>query len=180
MDLSNPQVFERVYDQQHRGVYAAAARILGDSAQAQDVVQDVFLRLWRRPGTFDRRRGEIGPYLRLMARSRALDVHREGQAAGRAGDRLKVVVAQEEPRVDVRPVAAAERDARPLDRPPGPAAASGPAARRPGPRVLGRPDGRIDRSRGRRAPRHGQESHPARPDPAARGVRDGAGGVAQV
>jgi RNA polymerase sigma-70 factor (ECF subfamily) len=36
-----------------------------------------------------RRRGELGPYLRLMARSRALDLWREGQAAGRASDRLQ-------------------------------------------------------------------------------------------
>jgi RNA polymerase sigma-70 factor (ECF subfamily) len=45
-----------------------------------------------------------------MARSRALDLWREGQAAGRAGDRLKLVVAQDEPRVDDRPAVAAERD----------------------------------------------------------------------
>ena len=64
-----------------RGVYAAALRILGDHAQAQDVTQDVFLRLWRRPGAFDAGRGELGAYLRLMARSRALDLWREGQAA---------------------------------------------------------------------------------------------------
>ena len=109
MDLSDPQVFERVYDEHHRGVYAAALRILGSPSQAQDVVQDVFLRIWRRPGTFDARRGEIGSYLRLMARSRALDLYREGQAAGRATDRLKVVVGGAEERVDDRPAAAAER-----------------------------------------------------------------------
>ena len=42
-------------------MYAAALRILGDPAQAQDVMQDVFLRLWRRPDAFDARRGELGP-----------------------------------------------------------------------------------------------------------------------
>ena len=66
-------------------------RILGNAAQAQDVVQDVFLRIWRRPGAFDAGRGEIGSYLRMMARSRALDLWREGQAAGRASDRLTIV-----------------------------------------------------------------------------------------
>ncbi|HEX8101548.1 MAG TPA: sigma-70 family RNA polymerase sigma factor [Solirubrobacteraceae bacterium] len=109
-DLSDPQEFQRVYDEQSRGVYAAAYRILGNAAQAQDVVQDVFLRVWRKPGSFDSRRGELGSYLRLMARSRALDVWREGQAAGRASDRLKVVVSGAEPRLDDRPAVAAERD----------------------------------------------------------------------
>ena len=110
IDLSDPAAFGRVYDEHSRSVYAAALRILGNGAQAQDVVQDVVLRVWRRPGSFDARRGELGSYLRLMARSRALDLWREGQAAGRASDRLKVVVADAEPRVDERPSALVERD----------------------------------------------------------------------
>jgi RNA polymerase sigma-70 factor, ECF subfamily len=110
MTLSDPAGFERAYDQHSRGVYRAAYRVLGSSAQAQDVVQDVFLKLWREPGKFDARRGELGSYLRLMARSRALDTWREGQAANRASDRLKVDVALDEGRPDERPAVAAERE----------------------------------------------------------------------
>ena len=103
MDLSDPVTFGRIYDEHARGVQAAALRILGNAAQAQDVVQDVFLRLWRNPHKFDASRGEIGSYLRVMARSRALDLWREAQAAGRADDRLRLAVAQDEPRADERP-----------------------------------------------------------------------------
>jgi RNA polymerase sigma-70 factor (ECF subfamily) len=85
-------------------------RILGNPAQAQDVVQDVFLRVRRRPTSFDSRRGDLGSYLRLMARSRALDVWREGQAAGRATDRMKIVAGSAEGRVEDSPAPAAERD----------------------------------------------------------------------
>jgi RNA polymerase sigma-70 factor, ECF subfamily len=113
MDLSDPQTFRQVFEEHERGVHAAAMRILGNAAQAQDVVQDVFLRVWRRPATFDANRGELGSYLRLMARSRALDLWRESQAAGRASDRLKVVVDGAEPRVEEQPASAIERhDAR--------------------------------------------------------------------
>jgi RNA polymerase sigma-70 factor, ECF subfamily len=110
MTLSDPAAFERAYDEHVRGVYRAAYRVLGSAAQAQDVVQDVFLKLWRQPGKFDARRGELGAYLRLMARSRALDVWREGQAAGRASDRLKIDVELDEGRPDERPAVAAERE----------------------------------------------------------------------
>ena len=110
MDLSDPAAFAQAYDEHAAGVYGAAYRILGDAARAQDVAQDVFLRLWRNPTRFDAKRGELGSYLRLMARSRALDLWREGQAAGRASDRLKLVVAQDEPRVEERPAVVAERE----------------------------------------------------------------------
>ena len=109
-DLTDPAVFGRVYDEHSRSVYAAAYRVLGNSAQAQHVVQDVFLRIWRRPRTFDAGRGELGSYLRMMARSRALDLWREGQAAGRASDRMKIAVAQAEPREEAeRPDGQVER-----------------------------------------------------------------------
>src|SRR4051812_6484336 len=102
MDLSDQATFARMYEEHPRGVQAAAQRVLNNAAQAQDVTQDVFVRVWRNPHNFDAKGGELGSYLRLMARSRALALLREGRAAGRAGDRLKLVVAQEEPRLEDR------------------------------------------------------------------------------
>src|SRR3954465_10940945 len=110
-DLDQPQAFRNAFAEHHRKVYAAAFGVLGDATLAQDVVQDVFLRLWRRPQAFDPERGDLGAYLRLMGRSRALDLWREGQVRGRAADRLKLVAgAAEEPRVDDHPAVLAERD----------------------------------------------------------------------
>jgi len=91
-----------VYAQHARAVHAAAMAVLNDHARAQDVVQDVFLRLWRRPDAFDGRRGALGPYLRLMARSRALDLWRETDVRRRAGDRLTLTVDPALGRTDAR------------------------------------------------------------------------------
>ncbi len=110
MDLSDPSAFARVYDDHSAGVYRAAYGITRDATTAQDVTQDVFLRLWRRPHAFNAERGEIGSYLRLMVRSRALDLWREGQSAGRATDRLKVVAAAEGDTADEAPPALLGRD----------------------------------------------------------------------
>src|SRR3954447_19099509 len=87
MDLSDPAVFARLYDEHAAAVYGSALRVLGNPATAQDVAQDVFLRLWRRPGAFDARRGDLGAYLRLMARSRALHPWGPAAAGGRARGR---------------------------------------------------------------------------------------------
>lgn len=111
MDLSDPVTFARIYEQHAPAVHATALRIVRDPALAQDVVQDVFIRVWRKPGRYDRRRGELGSYLRLMGRSRAVDLWRESQAAGRATDRLKSVVDREEGRPEERPAHAVEREA---------------------------------------------------------------------
>lgn len=86
--LDDPTAFAGVYARHARGVYASAMAVLHDHARAQDVMQDVFLRLWRRPDAFDPRRGGLETYLRLLARSRALDLRREAQAATRVGERL--------------------------------------------------------------------------------------------
>jgi RNA polymerase sigma-70 factor (ECF subfamily) len=109
MDLSHPQDFERAFAEHERAVTAAAYRLLGDAALAQDVTQDVFLRVWRNPRAYDSRRGQLGSYLRLMARSRAIDLFREGQAAGRARDRLERVAPRDEAAPDDRPAEAVQR-----------------------------------------------------------------------
>ncbi|MDP4672572.1 MAG: sigma-70 family RNA polymerase sigma factor [Solirubrobacteraceae bacterium] len=109
MDISDPTIYTKIYEQHRRGVFAAAFRILGNEAQADDVAQDVFIKVWRKPASFDSKRGELGSYLRLMARSRALDLWREGQAAGRASDRLKNVVIVGASNGDDRPDQVLER-----------------------------------------------------------------------
>jgi RNA polymerase sigma-70 factor, ECF subfamily len=100
--------FERIYDEHSGAVYTAAYTVLGNPAQAQDVVQEVFMRLWRRPEDFDAARGTLSNYLRLMARSRAVDIWREAQVAGRARDRMKVLALRDEGRPDDRPALAVE------------------------------------------------------------------------
>ena len=110
MNLDDPTAFAAAYDAHSRAVYATAYRVLNDATLAQDVVQDIFLRVWRRPEAFDARRGARGTYLRMMARSRAVDVWREHQAAGRASDRLKAhaeVIELKPP--EARPADEAER-----------------------------------------------------------------------
>jgi RNA polymerase sigma-70 factor (ECF subfamily) len=47
--------------------------VLRDEAAAEDVVQDVFVHLWRRPRAFDERRGSLRAYVTMLARSRAID-----------------------------------------------------------------------------------------------------------
>lgn len=86
-DLRDPVQFERVY-REHRGVvFAAAQRVLKDPGAAEDVVQDVFMGLWKNPKAYDRRRGSLSTYLTLLARSRAVDRWRTRGVRDAAVDR---------------------------------------------------------------------------------------------
>jgi RNA polymerase sigma-70 factor, ECF subfamily len=114
VELRDPEAFQTVYATHSRRVYANAYRILRDPAKAEDTVQDVFLRLWLHPDRFDERRGDLGSYLALMARSRALDIARSDSAGARAGERLATAVEADPPQAE-RPdeqVEARDRSAR--------------------------------------------------------------------
>lgn len=108
MNLRDPETFQSIYATHSKRVYANAYRVLGDAAKAEDASQDVFLRFWLHPERFDESRGELGSYLALMARSRALDIARSDAAAARAGDRLESAV-ESDPPVQEQPGEHAER-----------------------------------------------------------------------
>jgi RNA polymerase sigma-70 factor (ECF subfamily) len=57
-------------------VYSVALRVLHDSGQAEDVLQEVFLQLWRAPAAFVQQRGSLGGWLVVIARNRAIDLLR--------------------------------------------------------------------------------------------------------
>jgi RNA polymerase sigma-70 factor (ECF subfamily) len=108
------RAFELLYTEYAGTVFSTALSVLGERTQAEDVAQDVFMRLWREPGRFDADRGTLGAYVRMLARHRAVDVWRESQVAGRARDRMRRQATCEEMRREERPALAAElrRDSR--------------------------------------------------------------------
>jgi RNA polymerase sigma-70 factor (ECF subfamily) len=65
--------FEELYDRHSRIVYALVLRILQQGSTAEEVVQDVFLHLWRNAGQYQADRGPFVPWLLTLARNRALD-----------------------------------------------------------------------------------------------------------
>ena len=62
-----------LYDRYSSLVYSVALRVLGDTGAAEDILQEVFMQLWRNPGLFDSSRGNLGAWLAVISRNRAID-----------------------------------------------------------------------------------------------------------
>ncbi len=72
-----------LYVRFRRPAFALARRILGDETLAEDVLQDVFLSVWRDPGAFDRTRGTFSSWLMAMVHHKAVDAVRREESQRR-------------------------------------------------------------------------------------------------
>src|SRR5271165_355729 len=67
------QALSELYDRYSKVVYGVALRILPDTGAAEDLLQDIFLQLWRKPDAFDSSRGSLAVWLAVIARHRSID-----------------------------------------------------------------------------------------------------------
>jgi RNA polymerase sigma-70 factor (ECF subfamily) len=74
-----------LYDRYSGRLFGLAQRILGDTGEAEEVLQEVFLFVWRAATTFDPARGNVVAWLLVATRSRAIDRIRARRPAARAG-----------------------------------------------------------------------------------------------
>ena len=93
-----------LYGRFRRPAYALARRVLADDTLAEDVLQDVFLSIWRDPSGFDRARGTVTSWVLTLVHHKAVDAvrreesHRRRQA--RAEDELALAAPVQESEVD--------------------------------------------------------------------------------
>jgi RNA polymerase sigma-70 factor, ECF subfamily len=87
-----------VYQRHAPAVFGLALRVLANETLAEDVTQDVFVRLWQQPTRFDPERGQLRAYLLAMAHSRAVERVRSEESLRR---RHRSVA--EEPTVNTAP-----------------------------------------------------------------------------
>jgi RNA polymerase sigma-70 factor, ECF subfamily len=100
--------FRSVVEDYGAAVFGIARRVLADPSLAEEVAQDTFVALWKRPGAFDPGRGNLRSFLLVVARNKAVDLVRREEARKRATESLLQEagmasdVASEDERIDDR------------------------------------------------------------------------------
>ncbi|MDQ6938295.1 MAG: sigma-70 family RNA polymerase sigma factor [Actinomycetota bacterium] len=84
-----------IYDRFHRAVHAVGFRVTTDRTHAEDVVQEVFVALWRKPEAYNPQRASLGTWLMATAHHRAVDLVRREESLRRRRDAVAVEVEQE-------------------------------------------------------------------------------------
>jgi RNA polymerase sigma-70 factor (ECF subfamily) len=86
-----------LYEHFRRPAFALARRILADDALAEDVLQEVFLSVWRDPGAFDRARGTVASWLLAVVHHKAVDAVRREESQRRRQTMAEEEMALDEP-----------------------------------------------------------------------------------
>ncbi|MEN3360382.1 MAG: hypothetical protein V7637_4364 [Mycobacteriales bacterium] len=79
----DPRAMEELYDRYSRPAYSLARRITGEAVFAEEVVQEVFLALWRDPAKYDPARGGFASWLLAATHHKAVDAVRREQTVRR-------------------------------------------------------------------------------------------------
>lgn len=74
------EALSALYDRYGRLVFGLAINSVGDRATAEEITQDVFLRVWQRAGQYRRDRGQVSTWLTGITRHRVIDQLRRDSA----------------------------------------------------------------------------------------------------
>jgi RNA polymerase sigma factor (sigma-70 family) len=85
------RALEELYDRYARPAYSLARRVTGDPTFAEEVVQEVFLAVWRQPERFKADRGGFASWLLAAVHHKAVDAVRREEAVRRRALALQAV-----------------------------------------------------------------------------------------
>lgn len=88
-----------LYDRYHLLAFSLALRVVNDRGRAEDVVQDAFLAVWRKAGTYAQGRGSVKTWLTSIVRNRAIDLVRARRESDRDDETTLLAIRDQAPSV---------------------------------------------------------------------------------
>jgi RNA polymerase sigma-70 factor (ECF subfamily) len=89
--------FAVLYDRHGRAAYSLAYRMMGERQAAEDLVQDVFLRVWRSTASYRSNRGSVRTWILTIVRNRGVDQIRSHSSRRRTQDRVEASAETSQP-----------------------------------------------------------------------------------
>jgi RNA polymerase sigma-70 factor, ECF subfamily len=99
-----------LYDRYHLLAFSLALRVVNDRGRAEDVVQDAFLSVWRKAGSYVVGRGSVKTWLTSIVRNRAIDVVRARRESDADDDAVLLALRDPAPSVVEQVTASLDRD----------------------------------------------------------------------
>jgi len=85
----DPEALSKLYDRYNGIIKALILRVVHNEAEADDLLQEIFMELWKQAKNFSAQKGKPLGWMVTLARRRAIDGLRKKQAYLRAGERLQ-------------------------------------------------------------------------------------------
>ena len=94
---ADPAAFAALYDRHGGASYSLAYRLMGERTAAEDLVQDVFLKVWRSAGGYRAARGSVRTWILSIVHHRGVDQLRALASRRRTQDRVEATAPRSQP-----------------------------------------------------------------------------------
>ena len=88
VERGDEQAMAALFDRYSKVVYSVSLRVLRDAAAAEDVLQEIFMQVWRNPTSFSATRGSLGGWLSVVSRNRSIDTLRRKKPTEQVEDAI--------------------------------------------------------------------------------------------
>ena len=85
----DPAAFAALYDRHSRAAYSLAYRMMGERQTAEDLVQEVFLKVWRGAGSYRAERGSVRTWILSIVHNRGIDQLRSTASRRRMQEKVE-------------------------------------------------------------------------------------------
>jgi RNA polymerase sigma-70 factor (ECF subfamily) len=97
VENDDPEAFAALYDRHSRSAYSLAYRMMGERQAAEDLIQEVFLKVWRAAGSYRSERGTVRTWILSIIRNRSIDQLRSTASRRRTQEKLEASAPRSQP-----------------------------------------------------------------------------------
>ncbi len=96
-ETGDPKAFSGIYDRHSRAAFSLAYRMMGERQAAEDLVQEVFLKIWRSAASYRTERGSVRTWILSIVHNRGIDLLRSSASRRRTQDKVEASATMSQP-----------------------------------------------------------------------------------